>query len=94
MVLQIVCLTVLHYVHECQSLFNVKILFSFIINMTTGMIKNFFLIFLTLYYIRYDTQSHYVFAGMSNGEIVVLQINKNSFLLVSTLKGHEGEISK
>jgi len=31
---------------------------------------------------------------MNNSEIVVLKIDKNNFLLVTTLKGHEAEISK
>ena len=44
--------------------------------------------------LRYDVTSHYVFAGMTNSDIVVLKISKNNFQLVATLKGHANEISE
>ncbi|CAK8677656.1 unnamed protein product [Clavelina lepadiformis] len=43
--------------------------------------------------IEYDVQSHYVFAGLANGEITVLKINKNDSELVTSLKGHSGSIT-
>ena len=52
------------------------------------------LILLNLFTNRYDRPSHYVFAGMSNGEITVLKINKNDSQLITTLKGHSGSIGK
>nr|NP_001071921.1 zinc finger protein [Ciona intestinalis]BAE93316.1 zinc finger protein [Ciona intestinalis] len=43
--------------------------------------------------LQYDHQSHYVFAGLSNGEITVLKINKNESQLITQLKGHSGSIA-
>ena len=43
---------------------------------------------------RYDSQAHYVFAGLTNGEITVLKINKTDSELITTLKGHSSTISK
>jgi len=43
--------------------------------------------------LQYDSQAHYVFAGLANGEITVLKINKTDSELITTLKGHSSTIN-
>lgn len=42
--------------------------------------------------LQYDEESNYVFAGLTNGEIAVLKIDKNNCQLVTSLKGHSGAV--
>lgn len=43
--------------------------------------------------LQYDKQSNYVFAGLSNGEIAIIQIDKGDSKTITPLKGHHSAVT-
>lgn len=43
--------------------------------------------------LQFDARANYVFCGLSNGEIPILQIDKNDCKPINSLKGHSGAVN-